>query len=554
MLQRLAIRNFALIEQMNIEFKTGITVITGETGAGKSILIDALSILLGERASVEFIRHDKECFVIDGVFDISNNAKIRTKLEEKNILQEDDLLYISRSFNQKRKSLILINDQPVTLKTLREFGNLLADIHGQYSNQTLLDEKIHHEFLDYYNEAAENAFHEYQKAYKHYKNTKKQLETLEQQAIDRAREIDILKYQINEIADANVTLGEDESLTEEIKRFDNYERLYTTATSAYSALHKGRAPILDMLNTLRIEISDLTNYDPAMKEVAEMFSSAYFNVEEASHSLSSYIDTVTYDESRYAYCRQRDSLLYSLKTKYGPSLEDVLSFLDRASTRLETLENDAIEKSSLEKELSIAEKTAFELKDKLIKIRTKNNEEIVGLLHNTLKDLGMPKAKLAFAIDNSNTLTPIGANSIELVFAPNQGEGLRPLAKIASGGELSRIALAFSTVINSMSRDLTVFDEIDVGISGNVAIKVAEKLKSIATQKQILCITHMPQTVAIATNHYHLAKKEDNGRTVSTITALNQPEHIKYIAEMISGSEYSDQALDTVKDLIKNLN
>lgn len=554
MLQRLAIRNFALVEQMNIEFKTGITVITGETGAGKSILIDALSILLGERASVEFIRHGKESFVIDGVFDISNNAKIQKVLEEKNILLEDEQLFISRSFNEKRKSVVLINDQPVTLKTLREIGFLLADIHGQYSNQALLDEKIHHEFLDFYNEEATQIFEEYDKAYKVYRKTKKQLENLEQQAIDRAREIDILRYQINEIADANVVLNEDDSLAEEIKRFDNYERLYTTATGAYNALHKGRAPILEMLNSLRLEISDLISYDPEMKDIAEMFASAYFNVEEASHSLSSYIDTVTYDESRYDYCRQRDSLLYSLKTKYGPTLEDVLDFLNKASDRLEMLENDAIEKDSLEKELVQAEKLAFELKDKLNKVRDKNNKIIVNLLHDTLKDLGMPNAKLAFAIEDSKDLTPMGAANIELVFAPNKGEGLRPLAKIASGGELSRIALAFSTVINSMSRELTVFDEIDVGISGNVAIKVAEKLKSLGTQKQILCITHMPQTVAIATNHYHLSKKEENGRTISQITTLSQDEHINYIAEMISGSEYSEQALDTVKDLIKNLN
>lgn len=550
MLERLSIRNFAIIEQMDITFKNGITVITGETGAGKSILIDALSILLGERANIEFIRHEKDCFLIEGVFAISNNKPLLKLLSQKNILVEDELLYISRSYSLKKKSLILVNGQAVPLKTLREIGTYLADIHGQYSNQSLLNNSIHHEFLDYYNDEGKDTYTAYSSAYKQYRVAKKRLETLEEAARDRAREIDMLNYQINEITDANINIDEDNQLNDEIQRFDNYERLYTTTSSAYEAINRGRYPLLDILNTLKSEITDIVEYDATLKNIEEMISSAYFNIEEASHSLYNYIDMVSYDEDRHNYCKQRDSLLYSLKVKYGPELLDVVNYLKTAQDKLFELENANIEREEVEIEYNKAKAEAFNLKAKLNKIRKVNKENITQKVESILSNLGMEKASLSFEIIETDELNSLGANSIELLFAPNKGEGYKPLAKIASGGELSRIALAFSTVIKRFNQVVTVFDEIDVGISGDVALKVAETLQSLAEKEQILCITHMPQTVAIATHHYTLGKEEINKRTISTIKNLSFKEHVEYMATMISGSKLSETTLATANELI----
>ncbi len=549
MLQQMGIRNFALIESMNIDFEKGITVITGETGAGKSILIDALSILLGERASAEYIRHGKDKFVIHAVFSIEDNEPLLQVLEEKNIVVEDGQLFISRSFSEAGKTQILINDQPIPLKVLRDIGNYLADIHGQYSNQALLDKAIHHQFLDGFSAEGQEAFASYTKAYREFKNAEKALAKLDEDEAQRAREIDTLEYQINEIISAQIDCTEDNKIPEELQRFDNYEKLYGVTQGAYSAISTGRHPMIDVLNQIRIEIHDLVRLDGTLQETDELLQSIYFQMEEASHSLYNYMQSMSYNEARADYCRQRDSLLYGLKKKYGESLEDVLAFADTAQERLDSLVAVQEERPLVEARLEKAKDEAQKALVILRKIRSKNAALMMEQIHSHLADLGMEKAQIQFQIDESETLTPLGAESIELVFAPNQGEGFKPLAKIASGGELSRVALAFSSVVKKGNRRVLVFDEIDVGISGEVAIKVAEKIKNLSMAEQVLCITHMPQTVAVADQHFHLSKKEVNGRTESSMTVLDKEEHMKHMAMMISGNTITPHAMETVREL-----
>ena len=554
MLTQMSIRNFALIEQMNISFNDGITIFTGETGAGKSILMDAFSILLGERASSEFIRHGKDSFVIDGIFDIADHQSIQELLESKNIMVEEGELILSRSFNRNGKSTILANDQPIPLKALKEIGQHLADIHGQYSNQRLLDADTHHEYLDTYNIEGQIAYKAYLDAYKVYKQAKQDVDHLQENMAERARELDMLRYQIDEIEEAGLAIGEDVSIAEELKRLDSFEHIDKVLGSCYDAFYNGRQPLLDTINSIKVEVNDLVKYDSELKEVSEMVDSAYFQLEEAAQSLDRYRDTISYDEERYKYCQDRDTLLYGLKKKYGETIEEILAYEEKAQARLEELESLVFAQDELEARLHKAQKVAEEALTVLHDIRQKNAKAIASALHQELVDLGMPKGDIKFHIEDGEGLSPLGAKSIELLFSANKGEQLLPLHKVASGGELARIALAFKSVFRTDTFKTMVFDEIDVGISGDIALKVAEKILHLSKTNQVFCITHLPQTASIAKQHYHLSKIEQDDRTVSTLSVLNEDERVTQIASMMSGRGMSSTALAAAKELIAHFN
>ena len=550
MLTQMSIRNFALIEQMNISFNDGITIFTGETGAGKSILMDAFSILLGERASSEFIRHGKDSFVIDGIFDIANHQSLLDVLESKNIIVEDDQLILSRSFNTSGKSMILANDQPIPLKALKEIGQLLADIHGQYSNQKLLNPDSHHEYLDSYNEVGLKAYQEYKEAYKEYKAAKQALDNLSEHMAERARELDMLRFQIDEIEEAGLQPGEDEAIAEELKRLDSFDHIDKVLGSCYDAFYSGRHPLLDTVNAIKVEVNDLVKYDDEVKEISKLVNSAYYQLEEAAQSLDRYRDSISYDEERYAYCQDRDSTIYGLKKKYGDTVQDILNYEDKAQQRLEELESEVCEQGQLEELLAEKESIAKKALTKLTTVRQENAIIIAKQLHTELADLGMEKGDIRFYIDSSEDLLPLGAKSIELLFSANKGEQLLPLHKVASGGELARIALAFKSVFRTDNHKTLVFDEIDVGISGDIALKVAEKILTLSKTNQVFCITHLPQTASIAKQHYHLTKQEHEGRTISTLSQLNDEERLSQIASMMSGKGMSNTALAAAKELI----
>ena len=554
MLTQMSIRNFALIEQMNISFNDGITIFTGETGAGKSILMDAFSILLGERASSEFIRHGKDSFVIDGIFDIAHHQSIQELLESKNIMVEEGQLILSRSFNRNGKSSILANDQPIPLKALKEIGQYLADIHGQYSNQRLLDADTHHEYLDTFNQDGKTAYKAYIEAYKVYKQAKQEVDNLQENMSERARELDMLRYQIDEIEDAGLSIGEDISIAEELKRLDSFEHIDKVLGSCYDAFYNGRQPLLDTINSIKVEVNDLVKYDAELKEVSEMVDSAYFQLEEAAQSLDRYRDTISYDEERYKYCQDRDTTIYGLKKKYGDSVEEILAYEEKAQARLEELEGLVFAQDELEARLEEAKKVAEEALSVLHKVRLKNAKVIATALHQELVDLGMPKGDIQFHIEEGDELSSLGAKSIEMLFSANKGEQLLPLHKVASGGELARIALAFKSVFRSDAFKTMVFDEIDVGISGDIALKVAEKILNLSKTNQVFCITHLPQTASIAKQHYHLSKIEQDDRTISILAVLNEEERVTQIASMMSGRGMSTTALAAAKELIDHFN
>ena len=467
---------------------------------------------------------------------------------------EEGELILSRSFNRNGKSTILANDQPIPLKALKEIGQHLADIHGQYSNQRLLDADTHHEYLDTYNIEGQIAYKAYLDAYKVYKQAKQDVDHLQENMSERARELDMLRYQIDEIEEAGLAIGEDVSIAEELKRLDSFEHIDKVLGSCYDAFYNGRQPLLDTINSIKVEVNDLVKYDSELKEVSEMVDSAYFQLEEAAQSLDRYRDTISYDEERYKYCQDRDTLLYGLKKKYGETIEEILAYEEKAQARLEELESLVFAQDELEARLHKAQKVAEEALTVLHDIRQKNAKAIASALHQELVDLGMPKGDIKFHIEDGEGLSPLGAKSIELLFSANKGEQLLPLHKVASGGELARIALAFKSVFRTDTFKTMVFDEIDVGISGDIALKVAEKILHLSKTNQVFCITHLPQTASIAKQHYHLSKIEQDDRTVSTLSVLNEDERVTQIASMMSGRGMSSTALAAAKELIAHFN
>ncbi|MFC2463788.1 MAG: DNA repair protein RecN, partial [Veillonella parvula] len=394
----------------------------------------------------------------------------------------------------------------------------------------------------------------YTDAYKIYKQAKQDVDHLQENMSERARELDMLRYQIDEIEDAGLSVGEDVTIAEELKRLDSFEHIDNVLGSCYDAFYNGRQPLLDTINSIKVEVNDLVKYDGELKEVSEMVDSAYFQLEEAAQSLDRYRDTISYDEERYKYCQDRDTTIYGLKKKYGETVEDILAYEEKAQSRLEELEGLVFAQDELETRLEEAKKVAEEALTVLHEVRQKNAKEIATALHQELVDLGMPKGDIQFHIEEGTELSSLGAKSIEMLFSANKGEQLLPLHKVASGGELARIALAFKSVFRSDAFKTMVFDEIDVGISGDIALKVAEKILNLSRTNQVFCITHLPQTASIAKQHYHLSKIEQDDRTISTLVVLNEEERVTQIASMMSGKGMSATALAAAKELIDHFN
>lgn len=551
MLTRMGIQNFALIEQVELFLQDGITVFTGETGAGKSILMDAFSILLGERASSEFIRHGKDYFLLEGTFSIGNNEKLKSFLEFSNLSFEEEELILSRYFSEKGKSVIKANDQVITLKTLRHIGSLLADIHGQYQSQDLLDTSTHVQLLDRCNGEARQAYEIYRELYDSYKKLERELQKIDALSSERIREIEILNWQIEEIEAANILPKEDENIEAELRQLDNYDQLTKTVTGCMDALYNGDSDIMGNLNKIKESLKQIARHTPDLKNVEELIASSYFQLEEAVHELQKYEDTLTFSEERYRYCQERDSLLYNLKKKYGPTLSEVKDFMNNAQERLDFLESQRLNKDELEEKLKDIIKPLKIAHDKLNQVRMQNAENIAFYLREAVAQLGMEEANFSFLIETESEFTPLGSSQIELLFSANIGEPMLSLAKIASGGELSRIALACKSVFVADIEKTLVFDEIDVGISGEAALKVAQRMYELGQNRQVLCITHMPQTASIAEYHYHLDKRNVDGRTSSIVLPLSEEDHARHIAMMFAGSAPSEKALEAAEDLLK---
>ncbi len=557
MLKSLSVTNFALIEAASIEFNRGLNILTGETGAGKSIVIDAFSAILGGRSSPEYIRTGCDYYRVQGVFDVSDSPVIKTLLESFDIsLEDDDNLIISRRLAQSGKNSIMINGCHVSLGTLKKIGSVLVDIHGQHENQTLLNPESYLHLVDGYDGNINKQLAIYRNLFKQFEDITDKLEKSKRNSRDRIQRMDLLTWQTQEIAASKLKIGEDDEIQQELSILANAEKIATSLQQVYLLLNEEReniASVLSQLNTVRNELEVVNRYDPKFKPQLNEVTNTIYCLQEVSNDVRNYVESFDYDPKRLVELQGRLDTIYKLKRKYGSSIHEILDYYKQSVAEIEELVtyDERIEQLTVNyNELSNAVKSEAEL---LSKMRVQAAKQMSESIIKHLQDLGMPHACFEIMVENTNKFTPLGADRIIFQFSANMGEEIRPLQKVASGGELSRIALAIKTVSSQHDSALTmVFDEIDAGIGGKTAQIIAEKIALVACQKQVLCITHLPQIACMADNHIFIEKQNENNRTSTEIRILDLDGRITEITRMISGDNITKIGLDNTRQMIEN--
>lgn len=527
MLSELSIKNFAIIEASSISFEKGLTVLTGETGAGKSIIIDAIHLLVGGRGSAEFVRHGEEKAEIEGLFQLDHDGHpCYLKAMEFGIDIEEGMVVLRRDISCSGKSVCRINGKLVTISTLREIGSTLIDIHGQHEHQELMDETKHLSLLDQFgSEEILSSLREYQEVFHRYEHTLQKLKALSENEQQAAHRLDLIQFQLNEIQNANLKLNEDDELFEEKRKLGNFERVFEAIQSSYSAL-SGEQKGLDWISMVMGHLEDAAGLDTEYKDLYEAVSNSFYQLEDAAHALRNELDELEYDPQRLNEIEDRLNEINQLKRKYGKTIQEILEYAAKIEEEIETLQNKETHINKLEKELASIQKDLVLEAKQLTELRKKYAEKLTKLIHKELKDLYMAKTifEIRFEKDIKH-FAKNGADHIEFYLSTNPGEPLKPLSKIASGGELSRIMLALKSIF-SKHQGVTsiIFDEVDTGVSGRVAQAIAEKIYKVAHSSQVLCISHLPQVAAMADTHLFISKVTKGGRTKTSVTPLKAEE------------------------------
>lgn len=549
MLSDLAIKNVAVIDSLNISFKKGMSVLTGETGAGKSIIIDSINMILGDRTNKGLVRYGEDKASVQAVFD--DCCEARELLSQYDIETEDEQLVISRQITSQGKSVCRINGVIVPLSILRDIADRLINIHGQHDNQALLTPSKHIVFLDNYAGDVDK-LNKYKSCYRKVQSIKDQIDSLRIDEQEKARRIDLLEYQISEIEKAELTAGEDTDLQEQRSIMENAEMISSKLNEAYDNIYGGSLAqaAYDAVSIAVSALSELTDYDAALKELYENLTSAMYTIEDAAHEIKDYAENVEFDEAVLNDIEDRLDLILKLKRKYGGTIEEILAFKDSAKKELEDIQLGDEKIAELEKDLLDTERTMLQEGKALTEARKKAAVDLQKLIEEALHELDMEKAKFMVMLKSGDPHSN-GMDEVEFLFSANLGEPLKPLVKIASGGELSRVMLAMKSVLaDSDNVDTLIFDEIDTGVSGRAAQKIAKKLAQIAANKQVICITHLPQLSSVADNHYLIEKHVENERTFTAVKMLDDEERIKELARMIDGTELSETALLHAKELL----
>ncbi|EIJ78807.1 DNA repair protein RecN [Bacillus methanolicus PB1] len=553
MLSELSIRNFAIIESLSISFEKGLTVLTGETGAGKSIIIDAIHLLVGGRGSSEFVRHGEDKAEIEGLFLLDDESHpCYEKAREFGIEIEEGMIVLRRDISKNGKSVCRINGKLVTISALREIGSTLIDIHSQHEHQELMDETMHLPLLDQF--GAEEIFpavKEYQEVYRAYEKTMKKLKSLNENEQQMAHRLDLIQFQLEEIQAADLKLNEDEELYEEKRRLSNFERIYEAMQLSYSAL-QGEQKGLDWIGLVMSHLEDAAELNPAYKDLFETVSNCYYALEDVSHTLRNELELLEFDPERLNEIEDRLNEINALKRKYGKTIAEVLEYAATIEEEIETLQNKETHIGQLEKDLASLRKDLLVEAKNVTELRKKYAKKLTKLIHQELKDLYMAKTVFEVKIESDESnFTKKGIDNAEFHISTNPGEPLKPLSKVASGGELSRIMLALKSIF-SKHQGVTsiIFDEVDTGVSGRVAQAIAEKIYKVSIGSQVLCISHLPQVAAMADTHLFIAKVTKGGRTITSVTPLSDAEKIKEIGRMISGVEITDLTKKHAEELL----
>ena len=550
MLQSLHVHNFALLEDAHADFTPGFNVFTGETGAGKSILIDAFGMVLGGRASVDYVRSGTEGLWVQAVFDITNQEDIKNILREQGLEAEDDL-FLKRQISAAGKSRALVNGVQVPLAVLKQIGTALVDIHGQHENQALLKPEAARLVTDAFGGATlQAALTAYQKDYALYVNANKALAQLQQDNEEQDLLMDRYAWEINEITKANLVVGEEEGLEAEARLLQNSERIIRSVNAAYEQLDDEDA-VLARLARVRDELVYAARYDERLQSLAEVVDSAWINLDDCRSELADYLSRSDFNEERATEVQQRLDTIYRLHKKYGGSTEAVLAYLESTQAKLAQLQNIAAALEKAQHELAQATKRLQVTAAALTKERERSAAALSQSITTHIHDLAMPNGRLEIAITPLERFTTTGRDAVRFLFSGNLGEPLNDLEKVASGGELSRIALAMKTVLMHTTQVGTmVFDEIDTGVGGVTAQKMAEKIAAIATVGQVLCITHLPQIAAFADNHIYIEKKSAEGRTATVLTVLDYNQRLQELVRMTAGVSTSRAALESATELL----
>lgn len=576
MLLELRIENFAIIQELELKFASGLTTFTGETGAGKSILLDAITALVGGKTDASMIRSDAERASLEALFSLppANREAILAILDREGLREEEESLSLAREIRREGRSTARINGHSVGVNLLKELGSFLIDIHGQSEHLSLLNIRQHLGLLDRFADS-ETSLHIYQQGYHELKKVQKELNELRLAEQDAARMTDLLNYQIQEIDAAHIQPGEEPDLRQELSRLANAEKLASLAKSAYTLLDEGSPDsqaVTDLLGEVVQSMNALVAIDTSLRDLAEQTSSISALAGEISHELQAYLDKIEYNPKRLEQVEERLALLANLRRKYGENEADILAFAEKARQQLETITH-AEERIRLLEEQERVKKA--ELAEKAIQLSQMRHEAALTLsqaIENELNDLQMAGAR--FAVDmqmaedenglpisdsQSVRFDETGIDQVEFFIAPNPGEGLKPLVKIASGGETSRLMLALKNVLARADTIPTlIFDEIDQGIGGRVGALVGEKLWMLGKRHQVFCVTHLPQLAAFGNQHYRVYKEVNAGRTLTHVENLDQPARVVELGGMFGGESDANlvaarEALQTADERKKEL-
>lgn len=553
MLLQLNIKNFALIEELSIDFSNGFNVLSGETGAGKSILIDAISFVLGGKFNKNLIRVGEDKTVVEAVFMIEN-PRTREVLKELEI-NDEGMVVLSRESFSSGKTIAKVNNKTLLLSKVKQVSETLIDIHGQHENQNLLDSSKHITYIDSFgSDRIENDLKEYRKEYNEYIEIGKKIYSLQGDEGEREKKIDFLKFQIDEINSIKPVIGEDEELNKKFNLLSNGEKIKKAVEVSYELLKESSDTRLSILDSLMYAIRELKSIESChevVKGVIDELESGYYTLEDASATISDIRDNTDYDMGELEFINSRIYQLSSCKKKYGPELSDVLKYKENIENQYFELINSGEIIEKLQKKQKELEAKLMIIASGLHETRKTIASELEKNIKRELDYVGLEKSKFKIAVNNSNQLTPIGSDMVQFEISTNPGQPLQPLYDIVSGGELSRIMLALKTVfVDKDHIPSVIFDEVDTGISGRIAQRVGEKMVLISENHQVFCITHLPQIAALADANYLIEKSSTESTTYTKVKKLRDNERNEEVARIIGGSEVTAITLENAQEMI----
>ena len=551
MLLEISIKNFAIIEEISLTFENGMTVLTGETGAGKSIIIDAMNLMLGARASLDVIRHGANKAEIEGLFSVGENAALTQILEENGIEVTEELI-IRREILQNGRSIGRINGQMVNLTTLRAVGQYLVDIHGQHDQEELMKPNMHIRMLDEFGDSQfASVKKHYQDLFEHYRRLRKRVLTKQKNEQEHKARIEMLEFQIAEIEAAALKSGEDQALNQKRDKLLNHKHIADTLTNAYVMLDDEEFSSLSNIRSAMNDLMTLEEFDADYKDMSSNVSEAYYILEEVTKQLSDVIDELDFDAGSLQQIEARLEVIHSITRKYGGSVDNVLDYYENITKEYNLLTGNDESSDDMEKDLKRLEKELIVAAENLSQERHQLAKNLEAEIKQELADLYMEKADFQVQFSKGK-FNRDGNEAIEFYISTNPGEGFKPLVKVASGGEISRLMLAIKSAF-SRKEDKTsiVFDEVDTGVSGRVAQAIAQKIYKIGSHGQVLAISHLPQVIAIADYQFFIEKRSDENTTVSTVRLLSEEERVEEIAKMLAGSDITEMAREQARELLK---